>query len=144
VRRVTNPPNRAWLFHHPDLDAEAPGLSTAHTGRIALAREHESIRQSLFILLTTSPGERVMRPSWGCNLSRLAFAPNDDTTAGLGMHHVRKAVELWERRVEILSLDARRADTNPSALLIELKYRIRQSGREEQLAWLFSLEGVDR
>ena len=67
--------------------------SSGHTGRIALAHESESVRQSLLILLTTMPGERVMREGWGCNLFRLAFAPNDDTTAGLAMHHVRKAIE---------------------------------------------------
>ena len=41
-----------------------------------------------------------MRPGYGCHLFRLAFAPNDDTTAGLAIHYVRQALERWEPRIE--------------------------------------------
>ena len=68
-----------------------------------MVEDDASIRQSLLLLLSTSPGERVMRPDYGCSLRRLVFAPNDDTTAGLAIHYVRQAVERWEPRVEILA-----------------------------------------
>ena len=44
-----------------------------------------------------------MRPDYGCELHRLVFSPNDDTTAGLAIHYVRRALERWEPRVEVLS-----------------------------------------
>ena len=47
-----------------------------------------AIRQSIILLLTTTPGERVMRPDYGCPLHRLMFQPNDATTAGLAIHYV--------------------------------------------------------
>jgi phage baseplate assembly protein W len=138
---MTYPPNRAWRFLHPDLDADGIGLTTDHTGRIALATEAESIRQSLLILFTTAPGERAMRASYGCDLFRLTFAPNDDTTAGLAIHHVRKAIERWEPRVDLLTIDASRGDSEAAELRIDLQYRIRDSGQRVSLSYGFPLNG---
>ena len=69
---------------HPDLDDEAEvGLVVGAEGRLERAAGAALIRQSLFLLLSTTPGERVMRPDYGCALLTLAFSHNDDTTAGL-------------------------------------------------------------
>ena len=54
-----------------------------------------------------------MRPTYGCYLRRLLFAPNDDTTAGLAIHYVRSAIERWEPRIDILALDATRHPERP-------------------------------
>ena len=103
---------RAWRFVHPDIVAEegaaSGGLQVTPRGRIDMVQDDASIRQSLLLLLSTSPGERVMRPDYGCYLRRLVFAPNDDTTAGLAIHYVRQAVGRWEPRVEIIGVDAGR------------------------------------
>jgi len=102
---------RAWRFVHPDVvlddGASSGGLQVTPRGRIEMVEGDESIRQSLLLLLSTSPGERVMRPDYGCSLRHLVFGPNDDTTAGLAIHYVRRAVERWEPRVEVLTVDAR-------------------------------------
>ena len=52
-------------------------------GRLAMVEGNAAVRQAIQMLLSTAPGERVMRPGYGCDLQRLVFAPNDDTTAGL-------------------------------------------------------------
>jgi len=83
---------RAWRFLHPDFDPGASGLQLSPRGALALVEDEEAVRQALLLLLTTTPGERVMRPDYGCELARLVFAPNDDTTAGLAIHYVRRAV----------------------------------------------------
>ena len=73
---------RAWRFLHPDFDlteGEA-GLQVSRTGGIEMVAEHASVRQAILLLLTTTPGERLMRPDYGCDLHRLVFAPNDATT----------------------------------------------------------------
>src|SRR5262249_16352614 len=110
--------DRAWRFLPPGFDApeEQAGLHVVAGGRIAMAEEHVSVRQAILLLLSTSPGERVMRPDYGCDLHRLVFSPNDDTTAGLAIHYVRRAVERWEPRVEILRLDAARNEVDPGRL----------------------------
>ena len=126
---------RAWAFVHPDFAAEAvgSGLELSDTGGIATVDEDASIRQAILLLLTTAPGERVMRPDYGCALHRLLFSPNDDTTAGLAKHFVKKALDQWEPRIEILHLDADASPQAPEQLLIQLEYRVRATQAIQRL-----------
>ncbi len=128
---------RAWRFVHPDLAiAEATasaGLQVGPQGRIQMVEDDAAIRQSLLMLLSTAPGERVMRPLYGCELKRLVFAPNDDTTAGLAIHYVRRAVERWEPRVEVLSVDATGDPDTAGRLLIVFEYRVRATSRSGRI-----------
>lgn len=122
------PSYRAWRFVHPDFDAAAPGSSGLQflpSCGIAMVDGANAVRQSLMLLLSTQPGERIMRPEFGCDLHRLVFEPNDETTAGLAIHYVRTAIARWEPRVEILGLDAEAAADDLSRLDIVLDYRVR-------------------
>ena len=122
------PRSRSWRFRVPRLDAppgEPVGLVVDPAGAIDTVADDEAIRQSLLMLISTRPGERVMRPEYGCDLHRLVFSPNDDTTAGLAIHFVRQAVERWEPRVEILRVDANRDPYEATRLAIVLDYRVR-------------------
>jgi uncharacterized protein len=118
---------RSWRFLVPRLDApgEPVGLVVDPAGAIDTVADDEAVRQSLLMLISTRPGERVMRPEYGCDLHRLVFSPNDDTTAGLAIHFVRQAVERWEPRVEILRVDANRDPEEATRLAIVLDYRVR-------------------
>jgi phage baseplate assembly protein W len=115
------------------------GLFLDARGALALVRGAQAVRQSLLLLLSTVPGERVMRPDYGCALHRLPFAPNDDTTAGLAIHYVRQAITRFEPRVKIVSLDARPHGDDPALLEIELEYRLRASGERGALSLALSL-----
>ncbi|MGO8917409.1 MAG: GPW/gp25 family protein [Stellaceae bacterium] len=130
---------RAWRFEHPDFATSEPGLSISTGGGIAMIDEPESIRQAILILLTTLPGERVMRPAYGCDLFKLVFSPNDSTTAGLAIHYVRRAVTRWEPRVEIVYLDATRKREDADWLDISLEYRIRTVQRTDRIALAMNL-----
>lgn len=131
--------NIRWA--HPDLDAEQkPGLSLNARGGVALTSGRESVRQALLMLLSTVPGERVMRPDYGCDLQRLLFWPNDATTAGLAILYVRRAVERFEPRVEILGVDAGADVDRPDQLNVSLSYRIRATRQLEELAFAVDLQ----
>ena len=138
---MSDTPSRAWRFSHPDLDSGEPGLSTTHTGAIALATEAESVRQAILLLLSTVPGERVMRAQYGCDLFRLLFSPNDDTTAGLAMHYVRQAIQRWEPRVDLVRVGARRGESEPGRLDIEIEYRIKRTRQTDLLLYSVNLPG---
>jgi phage baseplate assembly protein W len=127
--------DRAWRFIHPHLDRDAgtPGLVISPTGAIGMVDGPDAVRQSLLLLLTTRPGERVMRPSYGCPLHRLIFSPNDHTTAGLAMHYVRQAIERWEPRVEILRVTAEQADEDPERLHVGLDYEVRATRQRDTI-----------
>ena len=117
------------------------GLQLGAQGTLRKSSGAEAIRQSILMLLATVPGERVMRPEYGCDLYRLAFEPNDETTAGLAMHYVQQAVMRCEPRVIIEHVDAfPDADpANSSILHIILDYRLRQSGLAESLDYAYEL-----
>lgn len=118
---------RGWHFANPSLDRagfRAGGLAVDPSGRIEMIEEDGAVRQALLLLLSTIPGERVMRPTYGSDLHRLIFSPNDATTAGLAIHYVRQAVERWEPRVEIVDVDAN-ASPDEGVLDVRLEYRVR-------------------
>lgn len=140
---MSAPRYRAWKFVHPDLDAGEGmiGLSLSPRGGIALVDNHHAIRQAILLLLSTTPGERVMRPEYGCQLQRLVFSPNDETTAGLAIHYVRQALDRWEPRIEVLRLDAGRDLDRPEQLTILLEYRVRATGQLDAVTLAFNLAG---
>lgn len=133
----------AWRFAFPGLDApaHAGGPQTGALGTVSLIDGDAEIRQALLMLLSTTPGERVMRPDYGCDLRRLAFMPNDDTTAGLAMHFIRQAVERWEPRIDVVALDAGADPQRAEALAIQLDYRVRASDARGTLRFAVDLGG---
>lgn len=133
----------AWHFGHPDLDRGTGRVGLALTARrtIATVDGDDSVRQAVLLLLSTRPGERVMRPDYGCDLHQLLFSPNDDTTAALAIHYIRRALERWEPRVDVLRVDASPHPEAPHQLQIFLEYQVRTTQLVEQLALDFALDG---
>lgn len=117
------------------------GLSLTPSGGLATVSDRAGVRQALLLLLLTRPGERVLRPTYGCELHKLLFWPNDDTTAGLAIHYVRQAIERWEPRVDRVRVDAVRNPETDSRLDIPLAYRVRSTGDEDRLSVQLDLEG---
>jgi phage baseplate assembly protein W len=132
---MNGPSYRAFRFLHPDVDGTdgSAGLRVGAGGRVDMVGREASVRQAVLLLLSTAPGERVMRPQYGCDLWRLAFAPNDDTTGGLAVHLVRRALDRWEPRVEVLGLAATRDPGAPGTLVLHLAYKVRATQRVEQV-----------
>lgn len=131
----------ALRFLHPDFDSSegSCGLRIGTSGGIAMTEGERSVRQAVLLLLTTRPGERVMRPDYGCDLYKLAFDPNDQTTAGLAIHYIRRALERWEPRIDILSLDANQNPADPSRLDVLLEYRMRRTAMPGRLVFTLDL-----
>ena len=131
---MNGPSYRAWRFTHPDFAAQLePGLRISPQGGIDMVAGDGSVRQAILLLLTTRPGERVMRPDYGCDLYQLAFWANDDTTAGLAIHFVQRALATWEPRVDVVRLDAQRDPDYPERLYVLLDYRMGATQLTEQL-----------
>ena len=132
---------RAWRFAHPDFDIEEAytGIGISSTGGIEMVAKRAAVRQSILLLLSTTPGERVMRPDYGCDLQQLVFSPNDATTHGLAIYYVRRALARWEPRIEILQLDASASQADPGRMDILLEYRVRKTAGRENLMVSVSL-----
>src|SRR5215510_8345309 len=73
-------------------------------GRIAQARYEQRIEESIFLILSTARGERVMLPDFGCGIHELVFASNSPGTTALVTQSVRQALSTFEPRIDVLDV----------------------------------------
>ncbi|MEV5508648.1 GPW/gp25 family protein [Streptomyces orinoci] len=112
-----------------------PGRRVRDTGGVELVRGVAEIEQAIRLILTTVPGERPMRPDFGCEAYALVFDPIDGATAGRVSYDVRTALERWEPRIEVIAVEAH-TDTDAGEdgrLCVELTYRVRADGQTRTL-----------
>ena len=114
----------------------------ADDGSVALAEHEQAIRQSILLILGTSPGERLMRPKFGCGIHGLVFSPNQATTAALISFEVREALLEWEPRIQVTDVKVESApeDAEGSKLLIGVEYRVRSTNNVFNLVYPFYLQ----
>lgn len=106
-------------------------------GRIALASQETDIEQSIRIILLTPKGQRMMRPDFGCHIHELVFAQNDGATAGLAVHYVTEALNMWEPRIRVLEVKASSDDVDGSRLLVDIEYEIKATLDRRSLVFPF-------
>ena len=88
-------------------------------GGVSTSAFEENVRQCIFIILGTAPGERINRPEFGCQIHDLMFAPNNQLTAAMAAVYCEEAIYKFEPRVEHVSCQARpNADETCSRLAI--------------------------
>jgi uncharacterized protein len=97
----------------------------------------EKIRQSIWLLLSTAPGERVMLPDYGCGIHDLVFEANTVALRGDVQARVREALNRWEPRIDVLDVRAETPPGAPSQLLIRIDYRIRATNSIYNLVYPF-------
>ena len=98
----------------------------------------EKVRQSIWIILDTEPGERIMRPDFGCGLRRYLMKPNTTATRALIQRDVNTALIAWEPRIDLQSVQVTAGD-DPSLVLIEINYVHRRNGQKGNLVYPFYL-----
>jgi uncharacterized protein len=138
---------RGWTM--PTLSR---GVSASVGGQlITLTDAHNEIEQAIGIILMTAPGERVMRPRFGCRIHDLFYAPNNWETAVQAERYVEDALRMWEPRIRLNKVTARPAFTARAAesgqaegdrsavLLIDVEYTIKATKDERSLVFPFYL-----
>ena len=127
---------RGWRF---------PVARDGQARRFSAAEYEESVDEAIQIILSTALGERVMRPSFGCGIHDLVFAPNSAATRGMAEHHVREALMRWEPRIDVLDVRIDSPPEQKNLLLIRIDYRVRSNNAFFNLVYPFFLqEGVQR
>ncbi len=99
-------------------------------GRSALTDEDGHVRDLIYQVLFTSPGERVNRPDFGCGLKQMVFLPNSDALAAATQLLVQGALQRWLERViqvERVAVEAREEE-----LRVTVVYRKLSSGERRQ------------
>jgi uncharacterized protein len=111
-------------------------MRTDVTGGIALVRRTREIEEAIRLILATSPGERPMRPDFGCAIHDFVFAPADAATAGQIAFEVRAALDRWEPRITVVDVQVVAGD-DPGTLHIDIRYAVRGSNDPRNLVFPF-------
>ena len=118
---------RGWAFP----------IRTDATGGIALvAREHE-IEEAIRLILGTAPGERPMRPDFGCRINDFVFDSADGRTAHDVSIEVRRSLARWEPRIEVEDVVVSFDPSNQTVLYIDIRYSIRHANDRRNLVFPF-------
>lgn len=112
-------------------------LRVDQSGAIATTNGAEGIDSSLRVVLMTAPGERVMRPNFGCRIWELMFEPINANTLGLMAEAVREAVARWEPRVVLESVRVEPDPGSVGQVFIHLDYLVRTTNDRRNLVYPF-------
>lgn len=124
-----------WSFPPRFLDS-SEGLEMSHDER--------DIAESLFILLSTTPGERVMNPKYGCDLQRMVYANISNSTKTLIQDMITTSILYFEPRIDVLSIDIEDKGQLEGKLEINIFYEIKGTNSRRNMVYPFYLtEGTD-
>jgi Bacteriophage baseplate protein W len=118
-------------------------LQINQRGGIALAKGAHDIQQAIRIILTTAPGERVMRPEFGCRIHELVFAPDNAATRGLMVYYVEEALGRWEPRINLQEVNVSSDPGRDGVVLVDIKYQIKDTYDEYSIVYPFYLTGEE-
>jgi Bacteriophage baseplate protein W len=107
------------------------------TGLVARVAYEEDIRQSILIILETAPGERVMRPNFGCAIHELVFDAIDSTAIQRIRSVVEEALRRCEARIDVLGVAVEESPSEQGRLLVEIEYRVRKTNQTGNLVFPF-------
>ncbi|WP_216825116.1 GPW/gp25 family protein [Agarilytica rhodophyticola] len=119
-------------------------LKPNSNGELKWADGNDKVRQSIWLILSTAPGERVMLPSFGCGIHDLTFEANTSSLRGLLREKVREALVQWEPRIDVVEVRVEVPPEGRNHLLIRVDYRLRTNNAFYNLVYPFFLsEGVN-
>jgi len=118
---------RGWAFP----------LRTDATGGIAMVSREREIEEAIRLVLGTSPGERPMRPEFGCRIHEFVFASADGSTASLVAAEVNRALGRWEPRINVEDVAVSFDATDAGVLYIDIRYSIRATNDRRNLVFPF-------
>jgi phage baseplate assembly protein W len=133
---------RGWSF--PPTFEAAPSTVKMDVSTVEMLEEEADIASSLEILLTTSPGERVMQPLYGCNLNDLLFETLDTRMKTLMADKVESAILYFEPRITLETVTLDDSGDLEGVVLIDVVYRVKSTNSRFNFVYPFyKLEGTD-
>jgi phage baseplate assembly protein W len=126
---------RGWAFP----------LRVSATGGIGMVEREREIEEAIRLVLGTAPGERPMRPDFGCGIHEYVFAPADGATAGRIAAEVRLALARWEPRITVDDVVIAFDVVDTGTLYVDVHYTVRSTNDRRNLVFPFytipSIEG---
>ncbi len=111
-------------------------LRTDATGGVALVSREREIEEAIRLILGTAPGERPMRPEFGCRIHDAVFSPANATLAGQIAFEVRASLHRWEPRIDVSEVRVT-AGADEATVYIDIRYSIRDTNDIRNLVFPF-------
>ena len=125
---------RGWGFP-PEFD---------HGNEVRMAEKEEDIRESLFILVSTVPGERLMHPDYGCGLNQLVFEPMSSTLFRKIRDRIEYAILMFEPRVKLIEITVEPVPGDEGILYVTIDYYVRQTNSRQNMVYpMYLIEGTN-
>jgi phage baseplate assembly protein W len=118
---------RGWAFP----------MRTDANGGIALVSREREIAEAIRIILSTAPGERPMRPDFGCRIHDFVFNPADSSTAAAISSEVTNALTRWEHRIDVEGVEVLYTAEDPTVFYIDIHYRMKRTNDRYNLVFPF-------
>ncbi|WP_139983207.1 GPW/gp25 family protein [Nocardioides litoris] len=112
-------------------------LGVDQTGALRLSDGVPELDRSIELVLMTAPGERLMRPQFGCRIWDLLFEPVTPNLLGLINEAVRSALAQWEPRIVVDEVVSRPDDDQSALVQIHVGYRVRATNDRRNLVYPF-------
>lgn len=112
-----------------------PFRAGPHGGISLVSGEHD-VEEAIRLILSTTPGERRVRPEFGCDLHKYVFESLTASTFGHLERAIRRALDRWEPRIEVVAIDFT-ADIDGATLFVEITYRLRSANSIRNLVYPF-------
>jgi phage baseplate assembly protein W len=109
-------------------------------GELHYPRLDASVRQSIRVVLSTRPGEQLMRPDFGAGLENFVHEPNTLVTRRRIRDLVQASLAQWEPRIVLDRVDVSEVQDQPGQIRVEILYRLRRTGAAQQLGLSVNLE----
>jgi phage baseplate assembly protein W len=116
-----------------------PGVDPT-TGSLGIVGDTTVVAQALRVLLRTQPGDRLMRPDYGCDLKQFLFAPNTVSTRRLIEQELRRAITRHEDRARLGHVEVVADDREPAQVNITISYTLTRTGVPGSLELPFRLD----
>jgi phage baseplate assembly protein W len=118
---------RGWAFP----------LRTGTTGGFALVSRDTEVEEAIRLILGTAYGERPMRPEFGCAIHDFVFASVTGSTAGRIAYEVKRSLDRWEPRINVVNIDVTFDPVDASTIYIDITYEIRGTNNPRNLVFPF-------
>jgi len=112
-------------------------LQIDETGSFLLVSDDREIEQAIRLIIGTAPGERPMRPEFGCAIHDFVFAQANASTAGQIAAEVQSSLQRWEPRIDVDDVLVSIDENDQSLLFIDIRYRIRNTNDPRNLVFPF-------
>jgi uncharacterized protein len=112
-----------------------PGLDDSL--RFKTSQHEEDIKEAIWIILSTSKGERIMRPDFGCGIHDFVFETINSGVVELIKRSVSEALTLWEPRITLLEVNVSIDDIASGLLAIQIKYTVNVTNNSFNLVYPF-------